>query len=119
MPLPQGVALRGKKYRAKVKRKNVVVCGPSRGTVAEAKKDLARLRKGQPCTAPRRALPRYVQKVKPRLGFSAGFRAQRKLQKKLVQGPWRVTLAQAAADADQFAAATNAEQLLQNASKLE
>ena len=112
MPLPKGITRHYKKFRAKIWRGRQIV-GPSRVTVAAAQEDLSLLQQGLAPSAPARTLPRYVQKVKAFAGRPAGFRAQRKLQGQLVQGPWRAALNAAVTDAAAFATAMNLEGLLQ------
>ena len=107
MPLPKGVRSQGRRFRGYWNGK----CGPSRTTVAAAKQDRDTLRAGLKPAPAAKALPRSVEKNRAHPGSLPGYRARRRLEGNLVQGPTRVTLEQAVLDAAEFAAAQSHAEL--------
>ena len=105
--LPRNIFPNGKKFRAKIYVRGKVVRGPSRSRVADAQKDLVKLRAEHPTV---RKLPKYVSRHQ---GFREGYRAKRQIFEKQRTAPLRKTLAAATADARLLGDANTAQELSQ------
>ena len=105
--LPRNIFPNGKKFRAKIYVRGKVVRGPSRSRVADAQKDLVKLRAEHPTV---RKLPKYVSRHQ---GFREGYRAKRQIFEKQRTAPLRKTLQAATADASLLSNAKTALELSQ------
>ena len=113
MPLPKGVRSQGNKFTGYWNGKY----GPSRTTVAAAKADRDLLRAGAQPSPPPRPLPPLVARNRV-FGHAAGYRARRRLDGVLVEGPTRGTKDEAVADAAEFESASTLAELREKQSAM-